>query len=55
MKECKTALEKDKETTARIVLYKELKILNSYTLETTFFGSELFKKPITQSKVHEPE
>lgn len=45
MRECKLALEKDKETTARIVLFKELGILNSYTLEATFFGSEHFKKP----------
>lgn len=39
------ALEKDKEATARIVLYKEFGITNSYTLEATFFGSEHFKKP----------
>jgi hypothetical protein len=39
------SLEKDKETTARIVLFKELGIVNSYTLEATFFGSEHFKKP----------
>lgn len=41
---CKFALEKDKETTARIVLFKELGILNSYTLEATFFGSEALLK-----------
>ena len=39
------ALEKDKDTTARIVLFKEFGIQNSYTLEATFFGSEHFKKP----------
>ena len=38
-KECKMAVEKDKETTARIVLFKELGIQNSYTLEATFYGS----------------
>lgn len=42
---CKMAVEKDKETTARIVLFKDLGILNSYTLEATFFGSEALKKP----------
>lgn len=42
---CKMALEKDKDTTARIVLFKEFGIQNSYTLEATFFGSEHFKKP----------
>ena len=44
-KECKMAVEKDKEATARIVLFKELGLLNSYTLEATFHGSEHFKKP----------
>ena len=44
VKDCKYAIEKEKETTARIVLFKEYSILNSYTLETTFFGSEFFKK-----------
>lgn len=39
------ALEKEKDATARIVLYKEFGIYNSYTLEATFFGSEHFKKP----------
>ena len=43
-KDCKFAMEKDKETTARIVLFKEFGILNSYTLETTFFGSDFFRK-----------
>ena len=44
-KDCKFTCEKEKETTARIVLYKELGILNSYTLETTFYGSEFFRNP----------
>jgi hypothetical protein len=41
LKDCKFALEREKETTARIVLFKELGILNSYTLETTFYKSDL--------------
>jgi hypothetical protein len=45
MKNCNFACEKDKENTARIVLFKELGILASYTLEATFFGSEFFRKP----------
>jgi len=44
-KDCKFACEKEKETTARIVLFRELGILNSYTLECTFYGSDLFKNP----------
>ena len=31
-------VEKCKETTARIVLFKELGLLNSYTCEASFFG-----------------
>jgi hypothetical protein len=45
LKDCKFAMEKEKDTTARIVLFKELGILNSYTLESTFYGSDFFKKP----------
>ena len=44
LKHCKFALEKDKENTARIVIYKELGILSSYTLESTFYGSEFLKR-----------
>lgn len=44
-KDCKFTCEREKETTARIVLFKEFGILNSYTLECTFYGSELFRKP----------
>lgn len=44
IRECKFALEKDKENTARIVLYKELGILASYTFEVTFFGSEFLRR-----------
>ena len=39
-KDCKFALEKEKESTARIVLFKELQIVNSYTMEASFFGTE---------------
>ena len=41
---CKFSNEKDKENTARIVLYKELGILSSFTLECTYFGSEFFRR-----------
>ena len=44
MKDCKFAVEKDKEATARIVVFRELGILNSYTFESTFYGSEAFIK-----------
>mmetsp|Transcript_24195 Transcript_24195/g.32435 ORF Transcript_24195/g.32435 Transcript_24195/m.32435 type:complete len:91 (+) Transcript_24195:168-440(+) len=41
---CKFALEKDKENTARVVLFKELGILSSFTLECTYYGSEFLKR-----------
>lgn len=44
LRECKFALQKEKDTTARIVLFKEFGILNSYTLESTFYGSEYFRR-----------
>lgn len=44
IKNCNFALEKDKENTARVVLFKEFGILASFTLEATFYGSEQFKK-----------
>lgn len=40
IRECKFATEREKENTARIVLFKELGLLSSHTLECTFFGSE---------------
>ena len=55
--EGKMAVEKDKDATARIVLFKELGIQNSYTLEATFFGSEHFKRPRANwiREIEEPE
>ena len=44
MRECKFALEKDKEYTARVVLFKEFGILASFTLESTFYGSEYLRR-----------
>jgi hypothetical protein len=43
IRECKFALEREKENTARIVLYKELGLLSSYTFEATFFGSDYLR------------
>jgi hypothetical protein len=33
-------MDKQKESTGRIVLYKEFGIVNSYTIETSFFGRD---------------
>lgn len=40
VKDCRFAMEKEKEATARIVLFKELSIINSFTMEASFFGTE---------------
>jgi hypothetical protein len=40
LKDCRFALEKEKEATARVVMFKELQILHSYTLEASYFGTE---------------
>jgi murein tripeptide amidase MpaA len=39
-RDCRFAMEKEKEATARIVLFRELDLLASYTLEVSFFGSD---------------
>jgi hypothetical protein len=33
-------MDKSKESTARIVIFKEMNIMNSFTLEVSFFGKE---------------
>ena len=39
-KDCRFANEKEKEATARMVMFKEFSILNAYTLEASFYGTE---------------
>lgn len=39
-KDCTFALEKDKESTARIVVFKELSVIHSYTLEASFYKAD---------------
>lgn len=43
IRECKFTIEREKENTARIVLFKEYGILASYTFEVTFYGSEYLR------------
>ncbi|CAI2361225.1 unnamed protein product [Moneuplotes crassus] len=58
-KDCTFAVEKEKENTARIALFKELEIINCYTLEASFYGSECLGKIImdteTESETSEEE
>lgn len=44
-KDCTFACEKEKESTARIVVFKELGITHSYTLEASFFGALIPAQP----------
>lgn len=39
-KDCRFRIEKCKESTARVVIFKEFNIMNAFTLEASFFGSE---------------
>lgn len=41
---CRYNIEKSKEGTARVVLCKELGILNSFTLESTYCGTDLTER-----------
>lgn len=36
--DCKFANEKEKDSTGRLVMFKEFGILNSYTIESTFYS-----------------
>ena len=38
---CKFHVTKCKESTARVVVWKQLDVMNSFTLEATFAGSTL--------------
>jgi hypothetical protein len=39
-KDSNYAMEKEKESTARIVVFRELGIISSYTLEASFYGAD---------------
>jgi hypothetical protein len=38
--DCRFRIEKVKESTARVVVFREFNIMNAFTLETSFFGKE---------------
>lgn len=54
-KDCRFALEKEKENTARIVLFKELGITNTYTLEASFYGGEALGKVVYEEETSSEE
>lgn len=39
-KDCRFRIEKCKESTARVVIFREFNIMNAFTLEASFFGKE---------------
>ncbi len=39
-KDCRFRIEKCKESTARVVIFREFNIMNSFTLECSFFGTD---------------
>lgn len=49
-KDWKFAVEKEKENTARIVLFKEIGIMNWYTLEASFYGGEWLGKVVYEEE-----
>ena len=54
-KDCTFAVEKEKENTARIVVYKELGVVNWYTLESTFYGSDALAKVVYEESSSEED
>ena len=46
-------MEKEKENTARIVIFRELGIINCYTLEATFYGSDSLGKVVYENQSSE--
>lgn len=40
LKDCSFRMEKSKESTARVVVFKEFGIANSFTLESSFFAKD---------------
>ena len=54
-KDCRFAVEKEKENTARIVIFKELGIINTYTLEASFYGGEALGKVVYKEETSSDE
>lgn len=52
--DCKFANDRDKEATARLVMFKQFGIINSYTLESTFYAAFNPKNQYLQSQKRKP-
>ena len=44
IKECRFKIERCKEQTGRVVIFREFNIMNSFTLECSFFGKQITTK-----------
>lgn len=51
--DCKFANEREKESTARLVMFRELGVINSYTLESTFFAP--YNRDMPYRRKRDPE
>lgn len=52
-KDCRFAMEREKEATARMVIFNELQIIHSYTLEASFYGSEIIEYEEVEELIEE--
>jgi cytosolic carboxypeptidase protein 2/3 len=53
--DCRFRIEKCKESTARVVIFREFNIMNAFTLETSFFGKEPEQPPEPQPPEENPD
>lgn len=49
-KDCRFRIERCKESTARVVIFKEFNIMNAFTLEASFFGQEPEAPPAVEGE-----
>ena len=49
---CSFAVEKSKEATARVVVWKELGVARSYTMESTYCGADQGPNKVITNKPH---
>lgn len=47
---CKHVIESNRESTARVAVWREFGVKNSFTLETTFCGFSKGKKKVSSAK-----
>ena len=53
--DCRFRIERSKESTARVVIFRDFNIMNSFTLECSFFGSDEATNPLQEEVEVSPE